>query len=120
MIKLRQQNLSWRRYRHVHITENKWRAVRYGIEGELIDFGIEEEVPFRILMDELLDLLDDVVDELDSREEVEYVNEIMRTGTSADRQVKAYLANGGDDNREAALIAVVDQLVAETKRGVID
>ena len=26
----------------MHITENKWRAVRYGIHGEMIDFGIEE------------------------------------------------------------------------------
>jgi carboxylate-amine ligase len=120
LIKLRQQNMSWRRYRHVHITENKWRAVRYGVEGELIDFGLEEEVPFSTLMAELLDLLDDVVDDLDSREEVEYVNEILRGGTSADRQVRAYLEHGGDDNREEALKAVVDQLVAETKRGVVD
>lgn len=120
LIKLRQQNMSWRQYRHVHITENKWRAVRYGIDGDLIDFGIEEEVPFRVLMGELLDFLDDVVDDLDSREEVEYVNEILRVGTSADRQVATYNAHGGDSNREAALRAVVDHLVAETKRGIVD
>lgn len=120
LIKLRRQNMSWRRYRHVHITENKWRAVRYGVEGELIDFGIEESIPFHFLMRELLELLDDVVDELDSRQEVSYVNNILRTGSSADRQLRVYRQHGGDENQEEALRAVVDHLVAETKQGVMD
>lgn len=118
LIKLRQQNLSWRQYRHMHITENKWRAVRYGINGELIDFGIEKSVPFHFLMEELLDLLDDVVDELGSRKEVEYLRTILREGTSADRQLAVYRKHGGDENREEALRAVVDHLVAETKMGL--
>jgi glutamate---cysteine ligase / carboxylate-amine ligase len=120
LIKLRRQNMSWRHYRHVHITENKWRAVRYGIGGELIDFGIEQSVPFQVLAAELLDLLDDVVDELGSRQEVAYLNTILREGTSADRQLRIYHENGGDDNREEALRAVVDHLVKETRRGVKD
>jgi len=119
LLKLRRQNMSWREYRHVHITENKWRAVRYGIEGELIDFGIEQSVPFSHLANELLELLDDVVDELDSREEVNYVHTILREGTSADRQLRVYRQHGGDENREEALRAVVDYLVSETRRGVI-
>jgi len=118
LLKLRRHNLSWRHYRHVHITENKWRALRYGIEGELIDFGIEESVPFHFLMEELLLFLDDVLDELGSREEVEYLRTILAIGTSADRQIKVYNANGGDDNRAEALRAVVDSLVAETKEGL--
>jgi len=117
LIKLRRRNLSWRHYRHVHITENKWRALRYGIDGELIDFGIEASVPFHFLMEELLEFLDDTVDELGSREEVEYVRTILAEGTSADRQVKVYNEHGGDDNREEALKAVVDSLVLETKEG---
>lgn len=118
LLKIRKQNLTWRQYRHMQITENKWRAVRYGIEGELIDFGIESSVPFPHLMEELLELLDDVVDELDSRREVEHVRNILRDGTSADRQLRVYREHGGDDNQEEALRAVVDHLVAETKLGV--
>ena len=118
LLKLRRQNMSWRQYRHMHITENKWRAVRYGINGELIDFGLQESVTFPKLMDELLELLDDVVDDLGSRKEVEYVRTILKNGTSADRQIATYKARGGDDNREEALKAVVDQLVAETKEGL--
>ncbi|WP_420628858.1 carboxylate-amine ligase [Candidatus Leptofilum sp.] len=118
LLKLRRQNMSWRQYRHIHITENKWRAVRYGIDGELIDFGKQESVPFSDLMEELLEIVDDVVDDLGSRQEVEYVHTILRNGTSADRQIATYKAHGGDENREEALKAVVDQLVAETKEGL--
>jgi carboxylate-amine ligase len=119
LLKLRQQNMGWRQYRHVHITENKWRAVRYGIEGELIDFGIQQSVPFRTLAHELIELVDDVVDDLGSREEVDHVHTILANGTSADKQLRVYAENGGDENQEEALRAVVDFLVAETKRGVV-
>ncbi len=118
LIKLRRENLSWRRYRHMHITENKWRAVRYGIDGDLVDFGREEARPFKQLMIELLEILDDVVDGLGSRKEVEYINTILEKGTSADRQLAVYYANGGDENNEEALKAVVDHLVKETKIGL--
>lgn len=118
LIKLRQENMSWRSYRYMHITENKWRAVRYGIAGDLIDFGREEEVPFSNLMEELLVILDDVVDDLGSREEIEYVHTILEKGTSADRQLAVYHHHGGDDNREEALKAVVDHLVVETQLGL--
>lgn len=118
LIKLRRQNMSWRQYRHMYITENKWRAVRYGIKGELVDFGIQKPVPFHFLMEELLEFVDDVVDELGSRKEVEYVRTILKEGTSADRQLAIYREHGGDDNAEEALKAVVDQLIIETKMGL--
>jgi carboxylate-amine ligase len=111
LIKLRQNNRSWRFYRHHLITENKWRAVRYGIDGKLIDFGKEQEVPLRFLAIELLELVDDVLDELEIREEVAYVHTILENGTSADRQLLTYRRTGD-------LNAVVDQLVAETKQGL--
>ncbi|MCB0035673.1 MAG: carboxylate-amine ligase [Anaerolineales bacterium] len=118
LVKLRQQNMSWRHYRHMHISENKWRAVRYGIHGKMIDFGRREDIPFHFLMMELLEIIDDVVDELGCRKEVEYVHTILKEGTSADRQLKVYNAHGGDDNRQEALNAVVDNLVKETQKGL--
>ncbi len=118
LVKLRQQNMSWRHYRHMHISENKWRAVRYGIHGKMIDFGRREDIPFHFLMMELLEIVDDVVDELGCRKEVEYVHTILKEGTSADRQLKVYSAHGGDDNRQEALNAVVDNLVKETQKGL--
>ena len=111
LVKLRQGNQSWRRYRHALITENKWRAVRYGIEGKLIDFGRQEEVPMKDLAHELLGMIDDVVDELAVRDEVGYVETILAEGTSADRQLAVYQRTGD-------LKAVVDHVVSETRMGI--
>ncbi|MBN1565114.1 MAG: carboxylate-amine ligase [Anaerolineae bacterium] len=118
MIELRNQNQSWRIYRGMYIDENKWRAVRYGIDGKLIDFGKQEEVPMRFLARELLAIVDDVVDGLDSRQELEHVNTILNNGTSADRQLKIYrhALDEGATEREA-LNAVVDHLIFETAEG---
>ncbi|MEM8860998.1 MAG: carboxylate-amine ligase [Chloroflexota bacterium] len=118
LIKLRRENMSWRNYRSMHITENKWRAVRYGIHGNLIDFGKQEEIPFHFLATELLEFVDDVLDDLGSRKDVEYINTILKDGTSADRQLAVYKKHGGDDNPEKALQAVVDHLIEETKMGL--
>src|SRR5215471_3226384 len=106
-------NQSWRIYRRALIEENKWRAARYGIEGKLVDFGREAEVPVRELMLELMDLLDDVVDDLGSRSAVEYIHTILNEGTSAERQLRVYQQTG--DLKE-----VVRHLVQETRASVMD
>lgn len=109
--KLLKQNLSFRPYRRVLINENKWRAARYGIQGKLIDFGKQEEVPYRDLCGELLDFVDDVLDELGSRKEVEYIKEILDHGTGADRQLSVFEQTGD-------LKKVVDYIVEETRHGI--
>jgi glutamate---cysteine ligase / carboxylate-amine ligase len=107
------RNQSWRIYRRALIEENKWRAARYGIEGKLIDFGREAEVPMRELMLELMELIDDVVDELGSRSAVEYIHTILNEGTSAERQLRVYQQTGD-------LKDVVRHLVMETRASVQD
>ena len=72
------------------IMENKWRAARYGIHGKMIDFGKVEEVDYKFLMHELVGFVDDVLGDLDSREEVYNIFKIMENGTGADRQLKVY------------------------------
>jgi glutamate---cysteine ligase / carboxylate-amine ligase len=113
LYKLHEKNQSYRHYGRALIMENKFRASRYGIDGSLIDFGKEEEVPLRELVVEYLDFLDDVVDDLGCREEVEYVNEILRTGTGADRQLKVF-------EQTKDLKRVVDYIVEETRLGVFE
>lgn len=112
LYKLYRMNMGFRLYRRALIQENKWRAVRWGLDGKLIDFGKQKEVPVRDLIHELLDFVDDVVDELGSRKEIEYIYTILENGTSADRQLKKF-AETGD------LKDVVDQLIAETMEGVV-
>jgi glutamate---cysteine ligase / carboxylate-amine ligase len=110
--KLRRDNMTFRVYPADLIEENKWRAVRYGLQGNLIDFGKQQECPARELILELIDwFIADVVDELGSRAEVEYAYHILQHGSSADRQLKVYEETGD-------LKAVVDNLVAETAEGI--
>jgi carboxylate-amine ligase len=111
LLRLRDRNLGFRKYMPGLINENKWRAIRHGIDGSLIDFGKQTEVPFRALALELLEFVDDVVDDLGSRSAVEYVHTILRDGTSADRQLRIYQETGH-------LHAVVDYVAAETMAGV--
>lgn len=111
--KLIKQNLGFRLYRRALIAENKWRAARYGIQGKLIDFGKKEEVPFSALVEELLAFVDDVVDELGSREEVNYVMNILKTGTGADRQLDVW-------EQTYDTKSVVDYIIEETHVGLED
>jgi carboxylate-amine ligase len=90
LYKLRHQNLNFIMYQRALITENKWRAGRYGIDGSMIDFGKETEVNTRLLIYELLDFVDDVVDDLGSRAFINYISKMMEQGTGADRQLAVY------------------------------
>jgi len=113
LYRLRARNLGFRRYPRALIEENKWRASRWGLDGKLIDFGKRKEVPMRELALELLEFIDDVVDDLGSRREVDYVRKILSDGTSAERQVQVYRDTGD-------LRAVVQALVEETRESVED
>ena len=56
-------------------------------------------------------VVDDVVDELDSREEVESIRKIVERGSGADRQLRVFKETGD-------LIKVVDYIIAETESSV--
>jgi glutamate---cysteine ligase / carboxylate-amine ligase len=105
------RNMGFRIYPRALVEENKWRAARWGVEGKLIDFGKRTEVPMRILGEELLAFVDDVVDDLGSREAIMPVHTILREGTSAERQLRVYRETGD-------LKSVVRHVVSETSGGV--
>lgn len=109
--RLVKQNLGFRLYRRLLISENKWRAARYGISGKLIDFGKQEEVDTKSLVYELLDFVDDVADELNSRQELEYIKRICEYGTGADRQLEIW-------EQSYDTKAVVDYIIDETHVGL--
>jgi carboxylate-amine ligase len=109
--KLIDKNLGFRLYRRMLIQENKWRAVRWGLDGKLIDFGKQKEVPVRDLILELLEFVDDVLDDLGSRKEVEHIHTILARGTSADEQLQIFRETGD-------LKQVVDKLIERTMENV--
>ncbi|MBS4028485.1 MAG: carboxylate-amine ligase [Ignavibacteriales bacterium] len=111
LYKLVKSNLGFRLYRRLLLNENKWRAARYGLEGKLIDFGKQEEVDAKSLIVELIQFVDDVVDELGSRNEVNGILKIAEMGTGADRQLEVYRQT--NDVRK-----VVDYIVQETHVGL--
>jgi carboxylate-amine ligase len=115
LYRFRRANQTWRTYPLFLLSENRWRAQRYGVAGTLFDFGKGELVAFRDLVDELIALLREDAEALGCAAELEHARTIVAGGTSADRQVACFerlLAQGG--SRDEALRGVVDHLIAET------
>ncbi len=115
--RLRRDNQRWRQYSPFLVAENRWQAQRHGASGDLVDFGKGALVPFADLVEELIDLVGEDADHFGCRKEVERAREIIRDGTSADRQIAVYdatMENGAEHHE--ALQAVVDFLVSETRR----
>lgn len=108
---LHAKNLDFRQYSRALLMENKFRAVRYGLDGKMIDFGKQVEVPARELILEYLAFIDDVLDELGSRHEISYIHTMLERGSGADRQLKVF-------HETNDLKAVVDYMVAETRAGL--
>lgn len=105
--KLQRQNMTFRIYRRRLIDENRWRASRYGLEGKLIDFGLEDEREARSLIHEILEFVSGEIDELGSQREFEHIERILREGTGSDRQLERW-------RRTRDLRQVVDMIVDET------
>ncbi|MBO0781818.1 MAG: carboxylate-amine ligase [Ktedonobacteraceae bacterium] len=96
-----------------YLEENKWRAVRYGLDAEVLDFVRRRRLNMRDAIHELLEFVDDVVDELGIQREVLYLHSLISDprGTGADRQIALYEA-GGD------IEAVQRYLMHQTLQGI--
>ena len=95
------------------IEENKWRAMRYGLDAEVVDFVQSRTMPMRDSIHETLDFVDDVIDDLGSRREINYLRGLMedRRGTGADRQIAVYRETGSTQ-------AVTQFLMQQTMQGM--
>ena len=119
LFRRRLDNQRWRSYSNMLVSENTWRAQRYGVAGTLADFGKGMLVPFAELIEELVELVRPDAEEFGCVSEVERARDMVRDGTSADRQVAAYRASiDGGASEEEALKAVVDHLVTDTLVGL--
>jgi carboxylate-amine ligase len=96
-----------------YVEENKWQAMRYGLDGEIIDFVHGRSMPMRDAINEMLDFVDDVLDDLGSRREINYLRMLLDDprGTGADRQIAIYQQTGSLD-------AVIRYLIEQTALGV--
>jgi len=116
LYRLRLDNQRWRRYNRMLLNENRWRAMRYGIDEGLLDLAKGEIVEFRILLEEILSLVAEDAAALGCETEVARAREILKRGTSAHQQVSVYdkaLASGADP--DTAVRAVVAGLIEGTR-----
>ena len=117
--RLRRNNQRWRQYDRFMISENRWRASRYGIDEGLIDFGKAEIVPFAELLEELIELVREDAEFFGCVSEVEHAREILRRGTSAHKQIDVWQQARSSGKTDAeALHDVVDMLIEETGHGL--
>ncbi|MDH3218760.1 MAG: carboxylate-amine ligase [Gammaproteobacteria bacterium] len=113
--RLKCNNQRWRRYSNFLISQNRWLAMRYGMERGLIDFGKRALVPYAELLEELLAIIEPDAEHFGCAAEVAHARTIVERGTSADRQRAAYtVAKAAGADEKAALAAVVNGLRAET------
>jgi carboxylate-amine ligase len=113
LYRLHRQNLSFRHYSRALIMENKWRAARYGLDGKLIDFGKQQEVPVRDLIREILDFVMEEAGDLGSKEELTSIERILDEGNGAERQLRVF-SETGDLNK------VVDYTIEQTEQGLFE
>lgn len=117
LYRIRRANQTWRTYPLFLLSENRWRAQRYGVDGTLFDFGKGALVPFRALVEELIGLVAEDAAALGCSAEVAHARAIAQHGTSADRQVQVFeraLKDGA--TRHEAMVTVVDRLIEESCR----
>ena len=104
------RNITFRQYERLLIAENKWRAVRYGLEGQLIDWGLEQMAPAPDLVRELVNFVTPFAERLNSLDELDHVETILQRGTNARQQIEVWQAAAQDPK------AVVDFIVTETEK----
>jgi carboxylate-amine ligase len=93
------------------VGENKWRAVRYGLDGELVDLEHDTERPAREAVAALVELARPAAGRLGCRTELDEVEGILRRGTGADEQLRVHAEEG-------SLLAVARWLAAQTVDGL--
>jgi carboxylate-amine ligase len=121
LYRLKLENRTWRIYPNMLIAENRWRAMRYSVDGELLDLARGRLVGFAQLVRELIELTRDDAAELGCLRELEHLGTLIARGTSAHRQISTYeeARAAGASGREA-MQAVVDFLVRETRANPAD
>ena len=119
LYRLKRNNQRWRKYTNMLVRENRWRAQRYGVDQGLVDFGRGEIVPYRDLLEEILELIAGDAEALGCKDEVLHARHILMRGTSAHQQIAVHdraISEGATE--QEALRQVVDFLIETSTAGV--
>jgi len=101
-------------YHRILTTENKWLAARYGLQAPVMDLltGRRNRQPVAQIVRRTLRLVEPHARELGSDAELAGIEEILRRGNGADRQVRIFNANR-DIVEVARAIAEATEVTAE-------
>jgi carboxylate-amine ligase len=80
-------------YPYQMLDENKWLAARHGLDGELVDLPGSDRVATKALARRLLDRLREHAQDLGSEAELEGIEDLLKGGNGAARQLVVYEAN---------------------------
>jgi carboxylate-amine ligase len=99
-------------YHRILITENKWRAARYGLEAPVMDLatGQSDRVPISQLVRRTLAEVEPHARELGSERELDGIEDILARGNGADAQLRVWNANRD-------IVEVVRELATLTEIG---
>lgn len=89
--------------------ENKWQAIRYGLDGDVI---VQEGNERRLLKEEVIRLRQELIpiaQSLKCEKELSFVEDILKNGTSTVRQRRVF-------TEKQSLVAVVENLIEEFKQ----
>lgn len=119
LFELRRKNQRWRLYERFLVEDNRWRAQRYGPTEGLIDFGLGQIVPMEDMLEELIELVTPHATELGCLAEVQSARNILKEGTSSQRQTSVF-RNATKDGADVdeALKEVVRSLIREFDQGL--
>lgn len=99
LTRLYEQNIQFYMQPRDYVEVNKWAAMRYGLDADVVDFTQRRRIPMRQSIHGLLDFVADVVPELRCEQEMAYLRTLLEDphGTGADRQLALYQRTGDVD-----------------------
>ena len=74
-----------------YIEENLWRAIRYGLDGKLVDWVMGEELPATDAVRHLVELAAPYADGIGLSPHLADVERMLRDGNGAQRQSRAHV-----------------------------
>jgi carboxylate-amine ligase len=102
-------------YSRFLVDQNRWRAIRYGVDEGLLDLASEKVIPVNDWLESIAENVYRDAEELGCVKELEQALDIPKNGTSAHKQIATYeQACAAGKAPIKALHDVVDMLIEET------
>jgi len=79
-----------------YIDQNRWKAMRHGLDGKILDPLTGEVLPVREQLERLLDSIGPKAEELGSTPHIAFARKMLEEGTEAEWQIRTYGRFGGD------------------------